>query len=80
MILTRSRLAEIGEALYGESWPGVLAAKLNRSRETVARWANGRYDLPAKLRDQILDALDDQERAIREARASLMSHSPQSRV
>jgi hypothetical protein len=60
MILTRSRLAEIGERLYGEAWPEVLAAKLNRSRKTIARWRSGESKLPKGLKPLLLNMLEQQ--------------------
>lgn len=73
MIITRSRFIELAERLYGEAWPDVLAAKLNRSRKTIARWRSGEYPLPGNLREQLLAMLDEQECVITDARHHILS-------
>lgn len=73
MILTRTRLREMGERLYGAQWPDVLAAKLNRSRKTIARWRSGEYPIPCTLRSQLIAMLEEQEAVIATAKDSILS-------
>jgi hypothetical protein len=39
-------LSEIGKALYGEHWQGVLAGRISVSDRSMRRWANGTDAIP----------------------------------
>ena len=59
-VLTGEKLEEIGLALYGEGWPGVLAGKLRRSKRTIFRWRDDETGRPNDLRHILAELVDDQ--------------------
>ena len=60
MILTRSRLAEFGQKVWGPYWHLVLADRLGKSERTLRRWKGGRGVLPSDLRDELARVIDQQ--------------------
>ncbi|HCE09753.1 MAG TPA: hypothetical protein DEQ40_14365 [Oxalobacteraceae bacterium] len=73
MILTGRKLEEIGHALYGEIWVSMLSRKLKRSKRTVMRWRSGDFGIPAKMRQQLVDMIDEQFAVLAEKRDYLMT-------
>lgn len=57
-ILTGAKLAEMGEAVWGQEWASILAARLRKARKTIYRWRDD--GPPAAARAQIEAALEDQ--------------------
>lgn len=60
MILTPSRLEELGQELWGEPWPDILADRLQRSKRTILRWSRGQIAIPTGLVDRLVEVIDDQ--------------------
>ncbi|WP_298800144.1 hypothetical protein [uncultured Devosia sp.] len=58
MILTGSKLQEIGLALYGDSWPSVMAHRLKKHRRTIFRWRDD--SPPAELKRELLQLVENQ--------------------
>lgn len=48
-------LRQIGEVLYGPSWPAALSQKIDVSDRTVRRWASGQDPIPPGVWRDILD-------------------------
>lgn len=44
--MTPNELATACLLLYGERWQSALARDIARERETVNRWAQGKYPIP----------------------------------
>ena len=59
MILTGSKLQEIGKALYGDSWPSILGKRLKKSRKTIFRYREG-APMPSDLKRQLAQLVEDQ--------------------
>lgn len=60
MILTGRKLEEIGKALYGRTWPTIMAPRLRRARRTLFKWRDEESAIDPGLRDQLAELLDDQ--------------------
>jgi hypothetical protein len=80
MILTRSRLAEIGKALYGEHWRRVIAEKLGKSKRTIERYLADRTKdshrgLPRELAAEVDRLIDEQIELLCRYRADQKMHS-----
>lgn len=60
MILTRSRLAEIGRALYGEHWRAPMAERLSRTKRTIERYADGSRSMPKHMAEDLERLIDEQ--------------------
>ena len=67
MTTTRDYLIQAGEALYGASFAGPLAADLGCSRRNVERWAAGTRQPrdPERLADDLRALLRARAQAIR---------------
>ena len=59
MLLTPRDLREIGEALYGPSWRGVLARKIARSQRMLLDYENGK-PIPPEVGAILLDLCREQ--------------------
>lgn len=55
--MTPARLAQVGQLLYGPAWRFALADALRVNRRTIARWANGEYNIPEGIDDEIRQLL-----------------------
>ena len=75
MILTPQRLQELGQTLYGLSWEGTMAAKLNYTRRTVNNWKAGK-PMPVGLRKTLLTLIDEQIEALYEKRKEINPLAP----
>ena len=57
--MTPQTLIAAGEALYGWHWLQPLAAILELNPRTVRRWANGEYNIPDGVWDDLATLCDD---------------------
>ena len=55
--MTPTTLAVICQGLYGARWQSAFARDIARERETVNRWARGRYPIPKAVEDWLIDRL-----------------------
>lgn len=51
--MTPDLLAAAGAALYGPRWQSDLARDLDVGDRTMRRWATGRIEIPAEVRDEL---------------------------
>lgn len=49
--MTSAELTAACRLLYGDSWQSALARDIARERETVNRWATGKYPIPKAVID-----------------------------
>lgn len=71
MILTGAKLEEIGKALYGDGWLGVVALKIRRSKRTIMRWRDSPCGMDTEMRQQLIDMLDEQSAVLGRHRSDL---------
>ena len=70
--MTRDELVAAGQALFGESWIGPLAAASGIDRRSIARMASGAMDVP----DDLAEPLHRASLLIVDLRAVIDRHAP----
>lgn len=71
MILTGAKLEEIGKALYGRSWPTIMAKRLRRGRRTLFDYRDSKTGMDQNFRQQLEELIDDQMATLASLRAEL---------
>ena len=76
ILVTPRHIREIGEALYGPSWRGVLAKKIARSQRMLLDYEKG-APTPPELGPILLDLCKQQINAISDRARTLTSDFPE---
>lgn len=71
MILTGAKLEEIGKALYGVTWPSIMARRLRKSRRMMFNYRGTPTGMGPAMRRQIEALIDDQMALLANYRAEL---------
>jgi hypothetical protein len=71
VILTGDKLEQIGKALYGASWPTIMADRLKKSRRTIFNYRDSPRGMDQTFRRQIEHLIDDQMATLANLRAEL---------